>query len=205
MRTDAELIEGSLAGDGTSFDELVRRYRDVVQSLAYCWMADFHQAEDVAQETMVTVYLRLGQLRQVSSFPGWLRQVTRNQCRKAARQQGRLVPSDEVEELAVAADSTPQALEVEEMRALVHAGLRRLSEANRMVMALHYLAGLSYQEIARFLEVPLTTVEGRMHRGSGTAQQPFIATCLRTLSKMRSCVRTFSPGSRSPVRRNGEQ
>ena len=50
------------------------------------------------------------------------------------------------------------------MRSVVHNALSQLTEKNRLVATLHYLDGSSYADIAHFLGVPVSTVEGRMHR-----------------------------------------
>jgi hypothetical protein len=72
---------------------------------------------------------------------------------------------EEVDGLADHATPSPaEALESSEVRRLVHSSLQKLSEGNRLVITLFYLGGMHYQEIARFLGVPLSTVTGRMHR-----------------------------------------
>ena len=162
---DLELIQQALAGDIDSFGRMVNRHRGAVQGLAYHWVGNFEDAEDIAQETFVTAYLKLGQLRQPECFAAWLRKLTLNHCRKRLKKQKKMTPFDEIEDSAVAPEPSPaEVLEGKEMRRLVHRSLQKLSENNRLVITLHYLGGMSYQEIARFLDVPLSTVEGRLHR-----------------------------------------
>jgi RNA polymerase sigma-70 factor, ECF subfamily len=162
---DLELIKRTLAGDIESFGQIVIRHRGAVQGMAYHQVGNFEDAEDIAQETFVTAFLKLGQLRQPECFTAWLRQLTLNYCRKWMKKQRPMTPFDEIEDSANSSTPSPaEVLEGNEVRWLVHKSLQKLSENNRLAITLYYLGDMSYQEIARFLDVSLSTVEGRMHR-----------------------------------------
>ena len=162
---DEELVRRALSGDVDSFGELVRRYRGAVQGLAYHMTGSFEDAEDIAQEVFITAYLKLSQLRDPDRFASWLRRITVNCCKMWMRGRRESVPLEEVdEELLGTVPSPAEEIEREEMRRLLAEALSQLPEGNRLVITLYYLTGLSYRDIARFLDVPLSTVEGRMHR-----------------------------------------
>ena len=162
---DEELVQQTLAGDVGSFGQLVNRHRGAVQGLAYHWVGRFEDAEDIAQEAFVTAYLKLSQLRQPECFTAWLRQLTLNHCRKWIKKQKAMTPFEKIEATTASSDSSPaEVLEDHEVQRLVHTSLGRLSESHRLVIALRYLGAMSYEEIARFLDVPLATVRGRLHR-----------------------------------------
>ena len=93
---DAELIQQTLAGNVQSFGQLVDRHRGAVQGLAYHWIGRFEDAEDVTQDTFVTAYLKLGELRRPECFVAWLRQLTLNHCRKWKKRQKPMTPFEEI-------------------------------------------------------------------------------------------------------------
>ena len=162
---DAELVQQTLAGEVESFGRLVDRHRGAVQALAYHRIGHFEDAEDIAQESFVTAYLKLRQLRQPECFAAWLRQLTLNYCRKWMKKQRATIPFEEIEASTAGSEPSPvELLEENEARRLVHCSLQKLGENNRLVVSLHYLGAMSYEEIARFLDLPLTTVRGRVHR-----------------------------------------
>ena len=163
--TDTELIRQTLSGDTDAFGRLIRRHQGAVQGLAYGVMGSFEDAQDVAQEAFVRAYLKLHQLRHPERLSAWLRQLTLNGCRSWMRKRRETAPFEDVESVLCHPGASPaEALERAETRRLVRCALGRLTEKNRLVIALRYLGDLSYRDIARFLDVPLRTVEGRMHR-----------------------------------------
>ena len=171
-RTDAQLVREALEGNISSFGALVLKYQGVVYGLAYHMVRNFADAEDLAQEAFLQAYLELPQLKEPSKFAGWLRRITHNICAMWIRSQCMahvsLGSTDENgdAELTAVPDSSNPALEVErkELCEAVLNAISSLSEKNRLVVTLFYMDGLSYGEISEFLEVPVTTVESRLHK-----------------------------------------
>lgn len=162
---DQDLVQQAREGDLDSFGKLVDRHRGAVHGLAYHWTGSFADAEDIAQEAFVRAYLHLGQLREPDRFAGWLWKLTQNECRQWGRRQRTDTPLEAVEDSLATADPSPtQDLERSEARVLVQRCLRRLSDNNRLVISLHYLGGLSYREIAQFLDLSANAVAARLHR-----------------------------------------
>jgi RNA polymerase sigma-70 factor (ECF subfamily) len=162
---DEEIVKRVLTGEAESFGKLIQRYQGVVQGLAYHLTGNFEDAEDIAQETFITAYLKLGQLRNPEKFAAWLKQITFNCCKMWIRKRKESVSLDEVDELSFGVvPSSAEEYEQEEMRRLVHRALSQITEKNRLVITLYYLDGLNYNDIAQFLDMPISTVEGRMHR-----------------------------------------
>jgi len=159
--TDASLIRACLAGEIEAFGELVERYRNAVYGLCYARVGDFEQARDLAQDSFVSAYRALGQLREPERFPAWLRTIADNICKAALRR--RQSPEESLEEKAL-----PAAGDVAEevsVRLAVQAALRSLPEDNRLVVSLFYVNGYTCDEIGEFLSVPASTVKGRLRAG----------------------------------------
>ena len=81
MLTDSELVLRSRMGEQGAFDALVRRYHDVVRRIATSFAAIPEDADDLVQETFVTAYSRLGQLKDPDRFGAWIAAITRNEGR----------------------------------------------------------------------------------------------------------------------------
>lgn len=167
--TDDELVRRCRDGDRAAFNTLFARYQSRVYGLCYHHVGDFAAAHDLAQETFVRVYLDLHKLREVDAFPAWLGKVTSRVCRRAA-QRGAHHRHEDIDALPESALADPRAASPaeasvdRERRATVTAAIARLSEPQRLAVTMHYIDGLSYGEIAGFLDVPTTTIRNRLHR-----------------------------------------
>src|SRR4051812_32215916 len=81
----ADLATAAQAGDYDAFATLVARFQDMAYGVAYAWLGDFHQAEDMAQEAFIHAYRELKSLREPEAFGGWLRTIVRKQCDRVTR------------------------------------------------------------------------------------------------------------------------
>ena len=165
-----QLVEQATAGDVKSFERLVERYQGVVFGAAYHWTQSSADAQDVAQEVLYLAFENLSQLREPARFASWLNRITANQCSKMARNRERSMPSIDApgntlqETLPDPAPLADRKLESSERDAAVQAILARLSEKERLAVTLFYLDDLSYREVSEFLDVPISTVKGRLHK-----------------------------------------
>ncbi len=163
-----DLVERARRGQSAAFAELARRYRAGILALAFSRTGNREEAEDLVQETLVAAWQKIGTLREPASFGPWLRAIARNACQSWFRRSRPWPQSlEQVPALQEVAGPDPAPLEVvldkERQRAWQRA-LLELTEANRVALLMHVWDGSSYQEIADFLGVPLTTVEGRIYR-----------------------------------------
>ncbi len=168
---DQVLIEQSKSGDPEAFGRLVRRYQDAVYSLCYRMVGDPAEAEDLAQEAFLRVYRSLGRFRRGAPLRPWLHRITINVCLDALRKRKDVVvaqgnPDETIDRLETPRkDEVPEsALLSRETQFRVQRALLQLPDEYRAVLVLRYLEELSYQEIAEAIDVPLSTVETRIHR-----------------------------------------
>ena len=96
-------------------------------------------------------------MRNETYFRTWITRILINACYDTQRKRRRVIPLDEVAERAAAASSDP---------ALTLA-LEALPEKLRLPLVLCYSEGMSYEEAAAALRIPLSTLRGRIHRGRG--------------------------------------
>src|SRR3974390_2541319 len=87
--SDAELVAESLGGDRDAFGQIVERYQTLIASLVYCATGNVTQSEDLAQETFVTAWKQLAELREPTKLRPWLCSIARFLISKEFRRQGR--------------------------------------------------------------------------------------------------------------------
>lgn len=164
MEELASLISRSRSGDLDAFGAIVRRFQDMAFGYAYSILGDFHLAEDAAQEAFIEAYRQLAALRTPGAFPGWFRKIVFKYCDRITR--GKKMPVISFDAASDVADRVPGPAETaarSELHDKVIDAVYALPEHQRMVTTLFYINGYSQNEIADFLEVPVTTVKKRLH------------------------------------------
>ena len=147
-----------------AFDQIVRRFQDLAFACAYSVLGDFGLAEDAAQEAFLTAWRHLDQLRTPEAFPGWLKRIVLTHCRRQTRgKQLETVSLDTLHEMPSAEGDPYQAVARQETENEVQEAIWGLPEHERLVTALFYISDYSQNDIAAFLEVPLTTVKKRLY------------------------------------------
>lgn len=175
-QVDRDLIERVRAGDSAAFDSLVERHQHAVRRVARQICGDAELGDDAAQEAFVTAWQHLDSWRGDGSFLAWLLTVTRHAAlrmvRRRAGEPTRFEPvdtaADDLPSLGAAAGwgaPSPErhADAAEQLRAVSRA-LASLTPADREVIVLRDIEGLSGDEAAEVLELPLRTMKTRLHR-----------------------------------------
>jgi RNA polymerase sigma-70 factor (ECF subfamily) len=159
---DLELVNQSQSGDPEAFSELVRRHQHVIYNVAYRFMRDGNLAEDMAQEAFLKAYRLLKGFRGDCSFSTWMYRVTCSVCltelnRRKRRGEVELQPSHD----ALQAVEPPQNVDMPER---IRRCVGKLPDRYAQVITLYYLKGISYEEIAQVMEVPMGTLKTWMFR-----------------------------------------
>jgi RNA polymerase sigma-70 factor (ECF subfamily) len=158
------LIEQAQRGDRNAFGELVRRYYPGVVNVVYRLCGDTGLAEDMAQETFLKAWINLSSFHPQSSLRNWLYRIAVNAALDVLRR--RPVETLEEEAVLMLADHSagPETVLIEKERiAQIQQAMHSLPEAARSVLVLREYGGLSYQEIASVLDVPVGTVMSRLN------------------------------------------
>jgi RNA polymerase sigma factor (sigma-70 family) len=168
VATDDELVEELRRGSSGALGELFDRYADRVYNYCFRRIGSWHQAEDLTSVTFLEVW----KVRErAASYDGealpWLYGVATNVCRNATRSQrrhlravDRLPAQDQPDH----ADDVADAIDGERRMAEVLGALAKLSERDRDVVALIAWSGLTYEQAAHALHVPVGTVRSRLAR-----------------------------------------
>jgi RNA polymerase sigma factor (sigma-70 family) len=160
----ATAMRAARAEKSEAFGEIVRRFQDMAFGCAYAVLGDFYLAEDAAQEAFLAAWRNLDQLREPKAFPGWLKRIVLTQCNRLTRgKKLEVIPLEEIEQAPAPDADVPAAAAQRDEQARVLAAIQSLPEGERMVTSLFYLGNCTANEIAGFLELPLTTVKKRLH------------------------------------------
>jgi RNA polymerase sigma-70 factor (ECF subfamily) len=160
---DYDLVIQCRQGDPHAFEELVRKYQQIVLNLVYHYMGHRNDVEDIAQKIFIKIYLSLPKFDDRRPFFPWLYRIAVNQCydelRRIRRRRVRtfselsLEEAGRVEKLISQSDVSPVSDEDrQEMRALLYRLLDRLPDQQRLAIVLRDLETISYKKMAEILK-----------------------------------------------------
>jgi RNA polymerase sigma-70 factor (ECF subfamily) len=156
MMNDAAAIEKCLNGEKEAFRYLVERYQKQSVAHAVAILGNREDALDATQEAFIDAFRSLKTFDRTRQFYPWFYVLLRNRCYKMTRQR-RATENIEESEIIAPREGLP-----DEERFALEKALLSLSNEDREIVTLKYLDGLSYQEIAEFLEIPRGTVMSRL-------------------------------------------
>lgn len=173
ISADAVLVLRCQEGDCEAFDEIVARYKDGIYNYIGRMISNRDEVDDLAQEVFVRAYAGLKSFRQDSNLRTWLYRIANNLCidryRRAGIERKLIVPIEQEDEEGVRQIDLPDrtydpqmVCERTELQAQVQKALARLPDKLRMTILLYDMEGLSYEEIAETLGVPIGTVKSRL-------------------------------------------
>ena len=158
------LVEGAREGDHAAFTALAQRYQAMALGYALTILGDYQLAQDATQEALFAAYRGIASLQDSARFPAWLRGIVRFQCGRVRRTRSNdLAALETTWDMPAAGLGPEQQLEVKEGFHRALAAIRSLPATQREVAMLFYVKDYSHKEIASFLELPVTTVNNRLH------------------------------------------
>ena len=156
---DRAMLEQFREGDALAVKAIYEEYGGPVFALSMSVLHDRDLAADATQQTFLKAWRASATYDPEREFKPWIYAIARRTAIDIYRKRRRIVPSDEVDG-AVSSPGLEVTWEVFEVRA----ALDKLPDAERVVMHLSHLEGLTHSEIAERLGIPLGTVKSRSHR-----------------------------------------
>jgi RNA polymerase sigma-70 factor (ECF subfamily) len=157
---DRELVERARNGDHDAFELLAAGIVDRLYGVARLVLRDADRAEDAAQEALVRCWRDLPALRETERFDAWLNRLLMNAITDEFRRGTRFRASVTV----LNRDPTmPDAAAATADRDLLERGFARLSLEHRQIVVLRLHLGLSIEEAASTLGIPVGTAKSRLH------------------------------------------
>jgi RNA polymerase sigma-70 factor, ECF subfamily len=183
---EATLIRRILAGETELFHELIRPYEKLVYVTIFAILKNETEAEDGAQETMISAFRNLGSFRGEAKFSTWLVTIAMNEARKRLRK-AKVAAEDSLDEPTEEGqgDYTPavltdwrevplEALERKELREKLRGAVGMLPEKYREVFVLRDIEELNQEETAAALGINVTLVKVRLHRARMMLQKMLV-------------------------------
>ena len=159
------LVSLARAGDRSAFEELVRRRQSQVRNLMRRFCNNDALADDLAQQVLMKVWLKLRQLRKVSAFNAWLKRLAVTTWLHHVRKNDPLRGAGEIiGNEGARSDATGVGMDLD------HA-LARLEPHVRLCVVLSYNEGMSHREIAKATDMPLGTVKTHIRNGAQQLQE----------------------------------
>lgn len=175
ISSESKLVQAVLKGDKAAFAEIVNLYQEKLYSISFRMLYNKQEAEDVVQDTFLRVYKNLTKYDHHMKFSTWIYRIATNLCidrlRKRKPNYSLDAESSEREGLdgysMIPSDHrTPESeLILTETQKIIHQAIESLPVKYKSVMILRYLQDLSLQEIGEILDMPITTIKTRVHRG----------------------------------------
>lgn len=171
---DADLVASALAGSADAFDTLVSRHRAGIFYLAFQYLRNHEEANDIVQVVFMRAYQHLRSLPRDRPFARWIVTIARNAALDALRRRRRAETLEPLQPTTLPGpeDTAVQLDEAYRVRAAVDALPKRF----RAAIVLHYFVGLNYRESAHELGVPLGTIKTFIARGKRRMYETLIQT-----------------------------
>ena len=128
---------------------------DMMYRVAWSILRNDADVQDTLQDAALKAWEKRDKLRDEKFFRTWITRILINACYDTQRKRRRIVSMDEIPESTVSNASDPD----------LALALQALPEKLRLPLVLCYSEGMSYEEAADVLRIPITTLRGRLRRG----------------------------------------
>lgn len=194
---DESALERAKAGDRQALEELLEEVAPLVYRFGSRMCRHEADAEDVVQDTLLSIASHLNEFEGRSSLSSWVFALARTACARKRRglKHRPHLPEEAAGERAADGLGPDTALEQRELRAQLEAALDALSYEHREVLLLRDVEGLTAPEVAAALGTSVDAVKSRLHRARSAfrdAFDPAAASPTRRRTKWPDVVAAFS-------------
>jgi RNA polymerase sigma-70 factor, ECF subfamily len=169
------LVERVRRGEPAAFDALVTRYMRRAFGVAYRLLGNREDAEDLVQETFMTVLRRIDTFQRGRAFSPWFYRILVNRGLNARKARALRTAADLPDDAAAGGASPERMAERAELQGRLRAALDGLPERQRVIVELFELEGFGGAEIAEILEISDGTVRWHLHEARRTLRQALAA------------------------------
>jgi RNA polymerase sigma-70 factor (ECF subfamily) len=159
------LIERCKQGDIKAQFLLYKQYSTCMYNIAIRFLNNKMDAEDILQESFITAFNKLSDLKSDASFGTWLKRIVINNCISFLRKNK--IYFEDVDDLPAEEIATNHTLEKNASPALIHNAIKELPEGARTVLVLHSLEGYKHREISEMLNISESTCRTQYKRALG--------------------------------------
>ncbi len=166
MDDSAEFVRRAREGDAAAVGVLLAHSAPSIFRFARRMCGDVHDAEDVVQDTLITISEHFGAFEGRSSYSSWVFALTRSACgrRRRGKRNAPALREDVLADFADSAPSPEDSAAFGEVADALARGLRSLSSEHRDVIQLRDIEGLSAPDAAEILGISVDALKSRLHR-----------------------------------------
>ena len=150
--------------DREAFIAEIEACSGMMYRVAWSILRNDADCEDALQDAALRAWEKRGGLREDKYFRTWITRILINACYDTQRKRRRTVPLDTLPEQTASAPDPALAM-----------ALASLPEKLRLPLVLCYAEGMTYEEAARALRIPVATLRGRLHRGKSQLRKELCA------------------------------
>ncbi|HOO73572.1 MAG TPA: RNA polymerase sigma factor [Spirochaetota bacterium] len=171
---DRKLLDSFSRGNEKAFDDLVKKYRDLIFNLCYRYLGDYDEADECAQEVFIKMYHGIAGFRMESALSTWLYRVAVNACKNriSAKKTRRKYVAEPARDsgnpgLDTRGDSSfdpAGVFENNERQMLIRKAIETLPPAERLMIILKDMEGRTYGEIEEITGIKEGTVKSTLAR-----------------------------------------
>jgi RNA polymerase sigma-70 factor (ECF subfamily) len=161
---DVQKVDAARRGDKESFAQVYESVAPDLYKVALYTLGNSHDAEDAVSDTFVEAYRGISKLREPSSFRAWIMKILSARCKNKIAEYIQGKNQFDLESFSLTlADDADISTDVSEHITVMKA-LSRLSEQERLIIALSVTGGYTIKEISRITGSPQGTISSKLHR-----------------------------------------
>lgn len=150
------LVKKAKKGDKEALLKLILQEKDNYYRLAYVYMKNQQDAEDMVQEMILSLYDNIRNLRKEESFFSWSKTILVNLCKRSLDSRKRAIPVEAVKEESLEFTGGEDRMDLDHY-------LGKLKENHQEIIRLRYYLDMDYNSISELLEIPPGTVKSRIN------------------------------------------
>ena len=169
---DSEIIESILSGDVSKYELIIKKYQSRIINLCFKYTKNYHDAEEVAQESFVRAFKSLDKFRYDSKFYSWLHRISincsLNYINSKEKQKEKETISENTclneQESDITQETPYNTYNMESIADKIGKVYDNLPEDLKLMIKYRDIDDLTYDEIAIKADLPVGTVRSRLHR-----------------------------------------
>ena len=161
-----EISRGTTPAGCLSFDEVLRRYERLVFHIARTYFQNFEDAKDASQDVAIKIYNSLHKvvIEEDGNLKAWIATVTARTCLDALRKKRPQTIELNIDISTGSVESAEDSVVAKEKAEVILSAIKKLPDNHRMIIILRDMKGLSYEELARALNINIGTVKSQLNR-----------------------------------------
>jgi len=167
-QSDQYYIRKVLKGEVQAFSELVKRYQNMVYTIAYRMIRNKEEAEEVAQDTFVKAYTSLSKYRGEAKFSTWLYTIAYRKSLDIIKIKKRMVSTEVLQEVSEAdvgmVEDALSYLQDKERKKVISDSILQLSEEDAVIITLYYFEEKSIKEIKEIAGLTVDNIKIKLYR-----------------------------------------